>query len=397
MTFSPNNIRDLTNDLSAFLKKNEKRLKRMNQMITGDTDHWIEHDLEYTLDYLHAYTQTYLSHTQPRKPKGKLCIILSYNEPFILSVVPVLNALVVGNDVTIRPSSKGYQFVKEIWSNSGIADDHNLQLKVVKWDQAEIYKHIYKYQCLSFFGSLVNAKKLAQVCGEHYVEFLPEVEGADVKVAGPGSLEGVSKGLMVRSILNEAFSHAGQTCQRIHGMYVHEKEYEEYLNMFRGDLENEKFLGNNISIDKVFSEDHIDLLDRDIKDSDPDEVWRSPAFPAVRFVCRPSPGTSFVHNAYFLPTFWIVPYQSQKDLLGQLRNRTFRLGLNIESNNRSFIEEIIAKTNYARYTVNTSHVTIGVSEGWGGHWPTGFGGYKQWIDHYSNPYTVVGCDPVGQM
>ena len=392
MTFSQKNIRILVHDLLVYIQENADRLKKMNHAITGDTEYWIDNDYEYVLRYLRAYPDTHSLYLQQRKPKGEVCIVLSYNEPFILSVIPILNALAVGNCVTVRPSSKSYEFLEEIWLESGIVSNYKLPMRLVQWDQSDIHNHISEYHCVSFLGSFANAKKLARTCGEYYVEFLPEVEGADVQVIAPGTFKNTDEKLSVESTLVEAFSHAGQSCQRLHGVYVHKDEYDNYLSSLSEALANEGVFGKSIAKDKVFDESYIKLLDKDIDDSKPDEIWTSPFSSSIRVISGSFPDSSFVQSAYFLPTFWVLPYRDSEEVIKWLQKRRFRLGLNIQSKDKSFEEKIIKNTNYARYTVNTSHVTISASEGWGGHWPTGFRGYRQWLDIYGNPFSVKRVD-----
>jgi acyl-CoA reductase-like NAD-dependent aldehyde dehydrogenase len=107
-------------------------------------------------------------------------------------------------------------------------------------------------------------------------------------------------------------------------------------------------------------------------------------------VVNPSSECDFILNAYFLPTLWIMPYKNEQELLKIVNNRKFYLGLNIIAKDRKFINRVVENTNFSRYTINCRHIDIKSSEGWGGNWPTGYSGYKNWLYHFSNAYTEIG-------
>src|SRR6185295_15567951 len=69
-------------------------------------------------DHAHAVeVMEYLLHSEVQaernilfRPKGRVLIGLSANEPLIVSVVPIVAALLAGNSVVVRPSSKTAEF-----------------------------------------------------------------------------------------------------------------------------------------------------------------------------------------------------------------------------------------------------------------------------------------------
>ena len=91
-----------------------------------------------------------------------------------------------------------------------------------------------------------------------------------------------------------------------------------------------------------------------------------------------------------MPVLWISVFESREELVQILNFRKFFLGLNIQSEDGDFSDYIINNTKFTRYTINTSHANIRPKEGWGGSWPSGFSGYKSWLEHFSDGYTVLG-------
>lgn len=378
-------------DLGELLKNKKGELFKLNRQITLDTDHWITEDYETVSAYLEGYIK---NHCPPDlsakvKPKGRILLILSYNEPFILSIIPVLNALAVGNEVLLKPSRSALGFAELIWKDSGLAKKYGLKLEIISpKDHADIETYVKSVRAVYFFGSHKAAQDMAKVCGENYVEFYPEVEAADCKIfeAGPHAIEED-----VSLTLKESFSHAGQTCQRIHGVFVDKRLYPDYVarlkRKFREFCESAE-LGRYL--DRGYAAARAPMarqLMDDVERAAPDEIVNAGGLPLL--VINPGLQSEFVKCAYFLPTLWVSSFDSREQLVKILNSRRFFLGLNIQSADGGFADYVIANTRFTRYTVNASHVDVRAQEGWGGAWPSGYSGYKSWISHFSDGYAVI--------
>lgn len=384
-------LSELISDLSGFIQKEKTELFRLNKKITLDTDYWIAHDYVSVKSYLDGYIKNHYSDklVNEIKPKGKILIILSYNEPFILSIIPLLNALIVGNEVILKPSQKAESFIRMIWQESGIVEKYGLNLKIVSPRiHNEITGLIQSVQAVYFFGSYKVAQNISKICGEYYVEFYPEIETADSKIFNNDQIA-IKDDVMLT--LKESFSHAGQTCQRIQGVFVQKKFYHEYVEILKREFTKlcqsedlNKFINSGYALAR---ESMIDALLIDISNSKADEVVGIKSLPLL--VINPNQNSEFIKNAYFLPVLWISVFDSKEELSEILNLRKFLLGINIQSSDGDFIDYIVSNTKFTRYTVNTSHTNIRPREGWGGSWPSGFSGYRSWIEHFSDSYVVI--------
>lgn len=382
---------NLLADLSKLISDKKAELFELNKKITLDTNYWIEEDYQTVITYLENYTNNHrpIYLIDKLKPKGKILIILSYNEPFILSIIPILNALVIGNDVILKTSLETEDFAKIIWQKSGLTEKYGLKLDIVSpKTHDEISGFIKKVRAVYFFGSYKVALIFAKICGEYYVEFYPEIETADTKVFYK-KISDINDDVSLT--LKESFSHSGQTCQRIQGIFVHKNLYDEYVKILK-----QKFIelcqSENIYdfINDDFSSARsklLDLLMIDIDKAKPTEVVKMKELPLL--VIKPEIKSEFIKNAYFLPALWVHPFSSMEELVEILNSRKFFLGLNIQSDDKSFVEHIITETKFTRYTINTSHTNIRPQEDWGGSYPSGFSGYKRWIEHFSDSYIII--------
>ncbi|OHA21968.1 MAG: hypothetical protein A3C72_01055 [Candidatus Taylorbacteria bacterium RIFCSPHIGHO2_02_FULL_43_32b] len=382
---------DLISDLIKIISETRAGLFELNRKITLDTSYWISEDYKTVKAYLENYIKNHYSIKLVKniKPKGIILIILSYNEPFILSIIPLLNALIIGNEVILKPSREAESFVRMIWQESGIIEKYRLNLKIVSpKTHNEITDLIQSVRAVYFFGSHKVAQSISKICGEYYVEFYPEIETADSKIFNKNQ-SAIKKDAILT--LKESFSHSGQTCQRIQGVFVQRNFYNEYIEILKEEFiklcqskDLNKFVDNNYASAR---EVMVKLLSIDVDKSQADEVVKIKSLPLL--VINPKQDSEFIKNAYFLPVLWISPFDSKEQLIRMLNSRKFLLGLNIQSYDDDFVKHIISNTRFTRYTVNTTHTNIRLQEGWGGSWPSGFSGYRSWIEHFSDNYIVI--------
>jgi len=221
-------IQSLCNYLLNWIKKNKDKLLQLNSKCSQDTGFWMNKDFDFICSVLKSFYKNNLHlFNQKLKPKGRIIVILSYNEPIIMSIIPALNALVAGNKLTVRPSHRGRDVFNYIWYKSGIIDRHKLDLKI--WEQDRLSDgELKNTQALYFFGGYKNAKEISLLCSKYFIEFYPQIEAADFKVINYDHVANFNMKRDTEVTLNEAFSHSGQSCQRIQGVFISEKDYKEY-------------------------------------------------------------------------------------------------------------------------------------------------------------------------
>ena len=244
--------------------------------------------------------------------------------------------------------------------------------------------------CVYFFGSLKTAKKIYQICADLFVEFVPEIETADCKVFKFNNPTDDFLGQDCESTLSQSFTHTGQTCHRISGVFVHKDSFTAYKEkiMMEFNKLTKKGMNKLVAEDFVISEVYQQKLLEDISMSDPLEIIESENH-LPKIVIEPDASSEFVKNAYFYPVLWLIPFSNLDQLCIHLNRRKFYLGFNIQSDDKLFIDSLIKKTRFTRYTVNALHTDVILKEGWGGRWPSGSGGYKSWIEHFSVSYKVL--------
>ena len=173
-----NNLQILITELRNRLEVNKNSYLKMSQASTGNSNNDALTDLNASLSFLDNFDVENIP--KKIKPKGKIFVILSFNEPLLLSIVPIVSALVVGNEVYVKPSSKNYDLFTDIWSD--LIETLTLPMHIIRIPIEQIEDCVQKVNAVYFFGSYKNAKSVYLLCAKHFVEFFPEVETADCKI-----------------------------------------------------------------------------------------------------------------------------------------------------------------------------------------------------------------------
>lgn len=378
-------IDSVAKDISSYLKLNWRFLHSLNQQITDDSTASIQHDHSTTLSYLKNFSKS-LGNLSKVKPKGRILLILSYNEPMILGIIPVINALAAGNEVTIKPSKRSREVFQEIWIRSGIRDKYSLPLEILDAKEYNIVSTIKHHQAVYFFGGLKAAQQIYKLCAKYFIDFFPEIETADFKVFSKKSPAKLALKKDAEITLTNAFFHAGQSCQRLQGIFVPERYFEQYCDELQSALPKFVHIGKTHS--GKYNPASIKKLKDDILIARPISITSSATKPPL-IIFKPRRNSRLVKEAYFLPTLWVLPFNSPEDLLAMLARRYYRMGLNIITDDKYFRDLLVKKTNFSRYTLHDNHVIVLPDEGWGGMWPSGFTGNRHWVEQFSNDFEII--------
>ena len=91
-------VDSLCYDLVTWLNKKKSIIFKLNNECTQDTEYSIKIDFQFINQYLLSYSKNN-SHffNSQLKPKGKVILVLSFNEPLVTAIFPFLNTLVSRN------------------------------------------------------------------------------------------------------------------------------------------------------------------------------------------------------------------------------------------------------------------------------------------------------------
>lgn len=170
------------------------------------------------------------------EPIGPVLVISPWNYPFNLSFCPIVTALVAGNPVIFKPSEYTplQGLLEEIFERSGFLKN---AVQVI-YGGREVGQHCIDGQPAKVFftGSENAGKAIMAHCARYLIPVELELGGKDpLIVFDDANLRRVANGA-----LWGAFTNSGQTCTSVERIYVQEGVYNEFLAIFKEEIERIK-------------------------------------------------------------------------------------------------------------------------------------------------------------
>ncbi|QXU41923.1 aldehyde dehydrogenase family protein [Pedobacter sp. D749] len=172
------------------------------------------------------------------EPLGVVCNISAWNYPYLVGVNVFIPALLSGNAVMYKPSEyatlTGLK-IEKLLKKAGVPDDvFQIAIGAKETGAALLEMNFDGY---FFTGSYKTGKFIYEKAASKMVPCQLELGGkdplyiaddvADVVVAAVGTADG-------------AFYNNGQSCCSVERIYVHEKNYDDYLNAFVAEVKSWK-------------------------------------------------------------------------------------------------------------------------------------------------------------
>lgn len=164
-----------------------------------------------------------------KEPMGVVACIIPWNSPFSILIRKVAPALITGNGVIIKPSSETpncalefAKIVEEVGLPKGIVN-------VITGKGSEIGTSLCTnpgVNMVTFTGSVETGSQIMKLCAENITKISLELGGkAPAIVMDDADLE-----LAARCIVGSKISNAGQVCNCVERVYVHESVAEKFTS-----------------------------------------------------------------------------------------------------------------------------------------------------------------------
>jgi acyl-CoA reductase-like NAD-dependent aldehyde dehydrogenase len=166
-----------------------------------------------------------------REPYGVVLVIAPWNYPLLLSMGPIVAALITGNSVVYKPSEYATQ-IGEVFAaviaDAGIPD--------------EVFHIVHGYgdvgaalieagpDRIVFTGSVPTGKKIAAAAAEKLIPVTLELGGKDAAIVlADADIDHAAGGIVWSGMFN-----AGQTCASVERVYVVESAAAPLINAMKG-------------------------------------------------------------------------------------------------------------------------------------------------------------------
>jgi acyl-CoA reductase-like NAD-dependent aldehyde dehydrogenase len=167
--------------------------------------------------------------TVRRKPVGVVGSITPWNWPLMIAVWHIVPALRVGCTVVIKPSP--FTPLSTLRLVSLMNDVLPPGVVNVVTGGAEIGNHMSQHPGIDkmvFTGSIDTGKKIMGAAARTLRRVTLELGGNDAGIVLPGT----HVAPLIEKLFWGCFINAGQTCAALKRLYVHEHQYEEFVDAF---------------------------------------------------------------------------------------------------------------------------------------------------------------------
>jgi len=354
---------------------------------TGSPIKYQTKDLDAALKFLRNLhiLKTYERKEFRYQPKGRCLIIASANQPILLTIFTIASAILSGNKVSFRPSTRTPLAASKIIKMFFKAGIPTSQLNMLT-SSNELTKQLIESKVfdmvLSFASNYVNTK-IAQTCTLSGTEFYGENEGYDwiyVDKQLPFTIS-YTVDLIIKGILK----HNGQMCDSVRGVIVDPEIYDN-LKKVLVDRLSQTIIGDPLSPKSdlgallintnegvnnilIAHKANAKLVDKNI----------------LKLFEITNLDTNLCQLAPFAPIVWIYKSSDINEIINKWNLvNPYRLSFSVYTSNKKikakFCEQILA----GRINLNCEHTAINVFDPLGGIPKSGFGGPHYWFEKLTN-------------
>ena len=351
------------------------------------------HHIDYTLQRLRGWMKPSCRsvglHFLPAsarvvyQPLGVVGIIVPFNYPVNLSMVPLVAALAAGNRVMLKMpelTPRTSQLIEEML-RKGFAEDH-IAVVTGEADVAAAFARL-PFDHLLFTGSTPIGKLVMRAAAENLTPVTLELGGkSPAMIADDIPLEDIIDRLCFAKSLN-----GGQTCVAPDYVLLPRGKLESFIRLYKATF-NKMFptLNGNADYTSVVNARAHALLHDWLKDaaakgariekvSDEtitDGTLRMP----LHLVTQVTDEMTIMHKELFGPILPLVPYDSMEEALDYVNRRPRPLALYLFTYDRALQEHVTTHTHSGSLCINEALIQVGVDDlPFGGIGHSGMGHY----------------------
>lgn len=312
-----------------------------------------------------------------RRPLGVVGIITPWNGPFVLAANPVVQALVAGNAVLLKPSEVAPysgKLVGDLFAEAGLPED----LLIVLTGDGETGSALVNADVdrICFTGSVATGRKVGETCGRRLIPCTLELGGKDpMIVCADANLERAARGAVFGSCLN-----AGQICMAVERVYVAEPVYEAFVERVVELVGELRQGGDDSDIGPIIWPRQLETIERHIADAVDGGATvrvggkRAPGLAGLYFeptvITEVNHDMAIMREETFGPIVAVMRVRDEKEAVRLANDSSYGLSSSVWTRDLDNGVEISRRIEAGSACVNDSEVVYGVTE-------APFGGLKQ--------------------
>jgi len=340
-----------------------------------------------------------------RKPLGICGAIIPWNMPVLIMGWKTGPALLAGNTLVLKPASSTPLTNLKLGQILGEAGLPPGVLNIVTGSGESVGTAIVRnpeIRKLSFTGEYETGRKIKQLAGSALKEIVLELGGSDPMIVMPDA--DIDKA--VEGVVKARFYNAGQTCNAVKRLYVHEKIASVFIRQLRDRVERLTVgngLGSKIDIGPMNSAEQREKISRRIEETrDNNEgtiltgghslkgtVYEKGYFYRPTLVNNIMPGSRLVTDEIFGPVLPVMTVPDLDTAISEANNSRFGLGASVWTKDLSTTKRVFNEVNAGIIWVNR-HLTVPPEVPFGGVNDSGIGreNGRHALDTYSQTKTL---------
>ena len=277
------------------------------------------------------------------EPLGVAGIISPWNYPLILSISPMVEAMLAGNTVVLKPSEHTpltTTLLKKVWDET----TEKPELFQVVYGAGEIGKELVisgYTDVICFTGSTEVGRKIAEVCAPLFKPVILELGGKDPMII----LEDADLNRSVEAALWGGLSNTGQTCISVERIYAQQTIYPQIVAKLSEEIKGissgagERCLGSisvNVGMKKIRNQILDARENSDVVEGNADSGWYIPP----TLVVNPPLESQILKEETFGPVMTIHPFKTDEEAIKMANNTGYGLSASIFGRNRKRMKTI---------------------------------------------------------
>jgi acyl-CoA reductase-like NAD-dependent aldehyde dehydrogenase len=275
-------------------------------------------------------------------PVGVVAVISPWNYPLLLSITPMIAALLAGNAVVFKPSEFtlyiGEKLI-QLFKDASFPED----LVSIIYGDGKTGDHLIheNIQKICFTGSVKTGKYIAKVAGERLIPVTLELGGKDpFIVLNDAPLERAAKAAIWASTFN-----AGQTCAGVERIIVQRAISQKFIEKLKEELNRLNLSNTNRELACMNNEKQYNLVMDQLADAEKNskEVYKK-EFPEgidglynvpAAIIIEPNKEAKILHEETFGPLASVEIVETEEDAINKANDSEYGLTASLWTNSRS--------------------------------------------------------------
>jgi succinate-semialdehyde dehydrogenase/glutarate-semialdehyde dehydrogenase len=304
------------------------------------------------------------------RPLGVAGIITPWNDPFILSLNPTVQALMAGNAVLLKPSEVtpySGKLVGDLFEAAGLPDGVlNVLLGDAETGAALTAAGVDK---ISFTGSVATGREVAAACARQLIPCTLELGGkVPMIVCADANLDRA-----VNGALAGAFVNAGQACWGTQRVYVVGEVYEEFTRkVLAKAAELRQGAEGEFDVGAICGQEQLEVITRQVEEARHKGARvlaggrRNPDLPGLFYeptvIVDVNHDMELMREETFGPVLPIMRVRDEEEAIRLANDARYGLHANVWTRDKRKGREIAQSLETGAVSVNERPITYGTLE-----------------------------------